>query len=225
MTDDTFDWEAYWAGDRDGGPMDATPLSADDVSHLTTFFERVGTPDSVAAVGCGDGTFAAALASEFPAVTVRGYDVSQTAVETARERHGDGSNLAFAVAEVPAFDVDRRFDLVWCVHTLDYVRDVERALRALYDRVAPGGNLVVRYPSPEVCETYGENVERGTPLYDRFELVCEGVNEITRERIDDLLGGQVRDFWALVDASEGVHGALSWDPTVVVSKPPADAQR
>jgi len=219
MTDDTFDWEAYWRGDRDGGSMDASPLSAADVDHLATFFERAGVPDSVAAVGCGDGTFAAALAGEFPDVDVRGYDVSPTAVETATDRHGDTANLAFSVARLPGLDLDRRFGVVWCVHTLDYVRDVERALRKLHDHVAPGGHLIVRYPSPEVCETYGENVPPGTPLYDRFQLVCEGENEITRERIDDLLAGDVRDFWALVGAPEAVHGTLSWDPTVVVSKP------
>jgi len=224
MSDDTFDWEAYWRGDRDGGPMDATPLSADDVDHLATFFERVGVPDSVADVGCADGTFAAALARAFPDVDVRGYDVSPSAVETARERHGDRPNLAFSIARLPGLDLDRRFGVVWCVHTLDYVRDVELALLELYDRVAPGGHLIARYPSPEVCETYGENLDPGTPLYDRFELVCEGVNRITRERIADLLGGAVRDFWALVDAPEEVHGTLSWDPTVAVSKP-ADAQR
>lgn len=161
----------------------------------------------------------AALAREFPDVEVRGYDVSPTAVETASERHGERPNLAFAVAGLPTLDVERRFDIVWCVHTLDYVRDVERALCDLYDHVAPGGHLVVRYPSPEVCATYGENLDPGTPLYDRFELVCEGDNEITRERVDDLLAGDLRDFWAFVDAPEDVHGTLSWDPTVAVSKP------
>lgn len=220
VTEETaFDWKAYWRGDVDGGPMNAHACDEDTIDHLCRFFERTIVPDSFAAVGCGEGPVPAGVARRYPDADVWGYDVSETAVENARERHGDRTTLSFGVASVPDPGIDRVFDVVWCVHTLDYVRDVERAVADLYDLVAPGGHLIVRYPNPEVCETYGENVEPGTPLYDRFSLVCEGVNRISRERVDELLAGEVRDFWAVVDAPEDVHGTLSWDPTVAISKP------
>lgn len=219
MTDEAFDWEAYWRGDADGGPMDAHACDDETLAALERFFERAGAPDSFAAVGCGEGPVPVAVARDHPDADVWGFDVSETAVETARQRGAGLPNCSFGVASLPDPAIGRTFDVVWCVHTLDYVRDVEGALRALYDLVAPGGHLIVRYPSPEVCATYGDNLEPGTPLYERFELVCEGVNEVDRERVDGLLAGEVRDFWALVDAPEDVHGHLSWDPTVAVSKP------
>ena len=48
---------------------------------------------------------------------------------------------------LPEPEVDRRFDLVYCYATLHYVEAVERALRALYELVRPGGHLVFNYPN------------------------------------------------------------------------------
>lgn len=158
----TIDWDGYWRGEVDGGPMDAM-ASADRVAYLRRFLDEVGPPRSFAAIGCGDGTVPRVVASEFPDAAVWGYDVSDAVIARAREEHADLANLSFAVASLPDPDVDRSFDVVYCFATLPYVRDVERAVRDLYALVAPGGHLVVNYPNEEFCETYAAGIDEGRP--------------------------------------------------------------
>lgn len=214
--DGPFDWDGYWRGDVDGGPMDAM-ASADKTAYLRQFVEAVGVPDSFAAIGCGDGVVPATIAREYPETDARGYDVAESAIRQNQEQY-DRENLSFAVASLPDPGIDRRFDLVYCFTTLPYVRDVEQALLDLYDLVAPGGHLVVQFPSEEFCETYAEGIEEGTPLHERFELVCDGVNAISRDRVETVLDAPTRDYWAFVDAPDDVHGGLSWFPCVFVEK-------
>ncbi|PSQ18315.1 hypothetical protein BRD00_05480 [Halobacteriales archaeon QS_8_69_26] len=216
---DTIDWDGYWRGDVDGGPMDAA-ASSDTVEYLVRFVGEVGVPRSFAAVGCGEGAVPATVASEYPETEVWGYDVSESVIDRNRSQYGAQENLSFGVASLPETGIDRQFGVVYCYATLPYVRDVELALRDLYSLVEPGGYLVVNYPNEEFCETYAEGIEEGTPLYRRFELVCNRVNEISRDRIATLLGVPAHDYWDFVDAPDDVHGALSWYPCVYVQKPP-----
>lgn len=220
-SDDGFDWDGYWRGEVDGGPMDVM-ASADRVEYLRRFLDEVGPPGSFAAVGCGDGTVPAAVAREFPTVDAWGYDVSESVIGRDQAEYADRENLSFAVAGLPDPGIDRQFGAVYCFATLPYVRDVERAVRDLYALVEPGGYLVVNYPSEEFCETYAAGIEEGTPMYERFELVCTRENEISRDRIEALLGARAKDYWAFVDAPDEVHGGLSWYPCVFVEKPEAD---
>lgn len=216
--DGTLDWDAYWRGEVDGGPMDAG-ASTDKVRYLERFFDDWGVPGSFASVGCGDGTVPAFVATEYPEVDAWGFDVSESVVVRNRERYASLESVAFEVASLPNPAIDRAFEFVYCYATLPYVRDVERAVRDLYELVEPGGCLVLHYPNPELCETYADGITEGTPLYRRFELVCERENELTRDRIETLLNTDVRDYWERVDAPDDVHGTLTWMPCVYAEKP------
>lgn len=217
MTADDFDWDGYWDGTVDGGPMDANG-SAARLDLLERFIEEVGVPSSFADVGCGEAYAAAAVAESHPGTEVRGYDVSPTVIGRNRERH-DLPNLAFSVASLPDPDIDRRFEMVHCYVTLHYVREIERGIEDLYDLVEPGGHLVASHPNGATGRVYGEGIEEGTSLRHRFRLVCEGENLVSRERIGDLLGAPTSDYWERVDAPDEASGPDGCNPCTVVAKP------
>lgn len=192
--------------------------SADKLTYLERFLSDAGTPDSFAAVGCGDGTVPEMVASNYPETTVYGYDIAESVIEQKREEFASRESLSFGVASLPDPDIDRQFEIVYCFATLIYAREIERAICDLYSLVEPGGYLIINYPNEELCETYADGIEEGTPMCRRFKLVCNGVNEISRDRIEALLETDTFDYWDFIDAPDDVHGPLSWLPCVLVQK-------
>jgi trans-aconitate methyltransferase len=167
------------------------------VDYAEALFERVGVPDTVASVGCGPAVVEFELAERYPDTQFRCFDVAEGVIadnrDLARERGPD--NLAFEVAALPDADLGGPHDLVYCVATLYFVEDVERALRTLYDAVAPGGHLVVSYPDRRLREWVREQGEEKRAF---FELVADGENLLTPAEVRAVLG-DVRDYWALAE--------------------------
>ena len=86
------------------------------------------------------------VAERYPDATVVGYDAAEAVLaENRYHAHEARLDVEFKQAVLPEFDPDQRFDIVSCLFTLCYVRDIERALVNLYDAVEPGGYLVVHY--------------------------------------------------------------------------------
>ncbi|MFC3477410.1 class I SAM-dependent methyltransferase [Halobacterium litoreum] len=215
MTDathpDTIDWNAFWrdadADERDG----ATPATAHVVDLLPAFLSERGAPDSVADVGCGPGPVAFALAERHPETEVFGYDAAGSVVAENRERAASEgvANAAFERGVLPEFDPGRQFDLVVCCHTLCYVADSERALRSLYDAVAPGGTLVLAYTN-DLARSHYRAAIQNPPDDDfdperheeRFSLLLDGESTLSYDAIHDALGTWPRSFWSVVDEPE-----------------------
>jgi SAM-dependent methyltransferase len=220
----TIDWDAFWRAPLTPADRDAMCRRGHDAARLLgdLFVER-DVPDSVASVGCGAAVVLLDLAEEFPDTGFFGYDPAPAALELARandeERRSADDALApewglaevtFAAAGLPAPGIDRTFDVVYCLNTLDYVPDIERALRDLFALVAEGGLLVFNYPSPARQawhETHlaapddywlGEHDERW--LRRRLRLVDTGENVLTHERVEELLGREARPVGALLES-------------------------
>jgi trans-aconitate methyltransferase len=213
----SFDWERdfYATTDWDRGAYlggEAMP------GHLVTFFEHVGVPESIADVGCGPALVPFELAPEYPDTTFYCYDVAPSVVEANRERaaEADLDTLQFAVAGLPDLGVDRRFDLVYCMATLYFVEDVERALVELYDMVAPGGTLVCNYPNRYTKAWVNEDAD--DQRREAFDLVGRGENLLSYDRIGDLLGHTPRSYWSAVGAGDADYARRS-SPAVYVPKP------
>lgn len=172
---------------------------AEMVAHATTFFEEVGVPESVASVGCGPAATEFELAKRFPQTTFACYDVAEQVIEDNDElaAEHDLENITFEVASLPQLDLERRFDVVYCVATLYFVDDVETAIRSLYEHVEDGGHLVVSYPTEELREWVARAPE---PKQSLFELVLEGRNLTTADEIEELLDAPVNSYWSVVDA-------------------------
>lgn len=58
--------------------------------------------------------------------------------------------------------VEGTFDLVACIHTLEHVYDVKSELKWMWDRISPGGYLLLEVPGPHIlsiAHPYGFNLE------------------------------------------------------------------
>ncbi|WP_435320203.1 class I SAM-dependent methyltransferase [Haloarchaeobius sp. TZWSO28] len=212
-----FDWEAdfYAATDWDRGAY----VGGDDMpGHLETFIERVDVPDTVADVGCGPALVDFELAPRYPQTEFYGYDLAPSVVEANRAHAAEAglSNVHFAVDSLPDLAIDREFDLVYCMATLYFVDDVERALAELYDRVAPGGHLVFNYPNRHT-RTW---VREEAPAHKReaFERVARGENLLSYDAIEAVLGRRPRSYWTAVGARDETY-ATRRSPAVFVRKP------
>jgi len=229
--DTTIDWTDYWTDADEADRAGAAPAEQYTLSPLRSFLEAVETPGSVADVGCGPGTVAFALAQEWPETTVVGYDAAEPVLATnrTRARRQSLSNLSFERAVLPEFDPGESFDLVTCFHTLVYVEEIEDALAALYDAVAPGGHLVFTYHNRfahahfrQIAENPHDHLGEESPwdpdrFADRFELLIEGENLLSHERIHDTLGTWPQSIWS-VAGDEDRYPAWRHNPMVYVPK-------
>jgi trans-aconitate methyltransferase len=183
----------------------------DMIAYAEALFDRIGVPETVGSVGCGPALVEFALAERYPETTFDCFDVAEQVVTDnaalARDRGLD--NLSFERASLPALDIDREYDLVYCVATLYFVADVERAVGSLADHVSDGGYLVVSYPDSNLRAWVREQDDEKREF---FSLVEAGENLLTREDIERLLDGDVWSYWSLrdddVDRSATVYAKL-----------------
>lgn len=54
------------------------------------------------------------IATEYPTMTVVGYDAAASVVEKNRAEYADLSNISFEQTLLPSFNVDQQFDFVVC---------------------------------------------------------------------------------------------------------------
>ncbi|ERH10817.1 MAG: methylase involved in ubiquinone/menaquinone biosynthesis [halophilic archaeon J07HX64] len=227
----TIDWTDFWEDANEDRRTKTAPAAQFTLDPLRSFVETKGAPGSVADVGCGPGTVPFVMAEQFPAATVVGYDAAEPVLAENRdraEREGH-ANLAFEQTVLPSFDPDRSFDLVTCFYTLMYVEEIEAALAALYDAVAPGGHLVVTYHNRyahrhfrTMAEDPHEHLGPESPwdpnnFEDRFELLIEGENLLSHERIHEILGTWPQSIWSVAGEDER-YEAWRYNPMVYVPK-------
>jgi arsenite methyltransferase len=101
--------------------------------------------DRVLDVGCGPGFFELELVDEVGTEgSVTGVDVSPASIAVAKSRSAGHDNLTFHEADATALPVgDAEFDRAFSVQVLEYVEDVDAALRELRRALRPGGRAVV----------------------------------------------------------------------------------
>ena len=140
----------------------------------------LGDRGTVLEVGAGIGTLAIRLAKEGFHVT--GLDVSTEALQRARERaKQEGVSVEWKEGFAEALPLpDKSFDYVTCCHTLEHVKDLEKAVGEL-KRVARK-KIVVLIPKQKY-RLYAENYhtqffERQEQLSDIFGLAHFECSEI-----------------------------------------------
>ena len=111
-------------------------------AHLVRFVRQLGAPGAALDLGCGDGRLTAELAAR----DLVAADVSQVALERARERLPAARTVALE-ADEPLPLPDNAFDLVLCAETLEHVRDVQMLLSEARRVLRPGGRLAVTTPA------------------------------------------------------------------------------
>ena len=169
----------------------------------------------VADFGCGPAVTLFALARQMPGCRFDGLDVSEKVLSLnhRRMRKEGLRNLRFLHAELPGPQTESEYDVVTCIATLHYVKDVRKALRGLYRMVKPGGYLIFNYPN-RVQQAATRREAREDPVVRRrFALVLSGVNLLSQDAIADTLHQRPRSFW------RDVGEPPKWlNPCVVVLK-------
>lgn len=226
-----MDWEEYWTDADESDRTSSSPSAQLIREPLLEFLAETGDPEAVADVGCGTGTIAEAVAETYPDATVVGYDVAEAVLSENRERARDQGfdHLTYEHAVLPRFDPDRQFDVVACFYTLCYVADVASALRSLYDAVESGGHLVFTYHNRLGSAHFRRMAESPAAYFDedstfdaerfpeRFELLIEGENVLSYDRIREILGTRPRSVWSVAETAEK-YGAWRHNPLVYVPK-------
>ncbi|WP_276718134.1 class I SAM-dependent methyltransferase [Pseudooceanicola nitratireducens] len=94
-------------------------------------------------VGCGTGTIAIKLAPH--AGDVLATDLSDALIDIARDRASEAGvkNVRFEVADIAGLP-EGQFEAVMAFNVLHLIPDRAAAIRAMADRVAPGGVLVTK---------------------------------------------------------------------------------
>lgn len=95
-------------------------------------------------VGCGQGSFVAALHEAFPAKRYVGIDVSERLIERAKAR---SRSVFFQVADLTEFRPEQPFDVVVMRFVLQHLPDLGSVLLACRRLLRPGGMLIVIEPS------------------------------------------------------------------------------
>ena len=92
--------------------------------------------------GCGIGLFARTLSRTFPAMTIHGFDVSSGSVQKISPELRKGSNRFTSNLDELDTDYDAAF-LITVLHHVLPVSDRTGAVRNIFSRLKPGGQLIV----------------------------------------------------------------------------------
>lgn len=103
-----FNWHRFWTKATGIRRQSAHVGQFGNPDLLGRFFEEMGMPDDFAAFGCGPADGPWELASRYPDLSVFGYDIAESAIETAKTSADarELSNVSFAVDSLPNPSID-----------------------------------------------------------------------------------------------------------------------
>jgi ubiquinone/menaquinone biosynthesis C-methylase UbiE len=160
-----------------------------DYSHKLKLFNSFARPELRCAMasldlkpgmhvldaGCGTGEALEWLLDEVaPTGEVVGIDLATAHVAAARTRVATRARVFQADLLETAFP-SRSFDLIWCVNTINHLRDPDLGLRNLIKLLRPGGRIALGQSSllPDMYFAWDSRLER---------LTNEAVRQYYRER-------------------------------------------
>jgi 2-polyprenyl-3-methyl-5-hydroxy-6-metoxy-1,4-benzoquinol methylase len=100
--------------------------------------------DRVLEVGAGFGAVTQHFAPGRDLVAV---DLSEACCDALRLRFAESANVTVVQGDLRDLDTDQRFDSVVMINVLEHIYDDSGVLRALSDRLLPGGSVVLYVPA------------------------------------------------------------------------------
>ena len=130
---------------------------------------------SAADVGCGAGVAVLEMAKAFPASRFHGYDISQHALERARENQSRAGipNAVFHDARRESLPTDASLDFVTAFDCLHDMSHPERVMRAVRQSLRPDGVFLIC--DIKARDSFDENVKRNpmaAMMYGTSVLTC-----------------------------------------------------
>jgi 2-polyprenyl-3-methyl-5-hydroxy-6-metoxy-1,4-benzoquinol methylase len=171
--------EAVWAAVPEGAQPERFAERRD---WLLSF---VSAGDRVLDLGCGDGSFAAALTGAGAQVTMA--DVAEGALERARVAAPEAGAVLLE-EDAPLPFGDDAFDLAWCGETFEHVADVGGLAGELRRVVRPGGTLLVTTPN-QPRPAIALEALRGRALEERLDPRADHLRFFTARTLASLLLG------------------------------------
>lgn len=157
----------YWDGDRKicYGGYRYMEGRWEKVARAMAEHYGIKPGDKILDVGCGKGFLLFDFTKVVPGVEVYGLDISEYAIETAKEEIKDHLQVANAI-ELP-FE-DHSFDFVYSITTLHNLHcyDLDKALREI-ERVGKKNKYIC-------VESYRNEMEKANLLY--WQVTCEAFN-------------------------------------------------
>lgn len=157
----------YWDGDRriNYGGYKYMPGRWEKVAKAMADHYCIKPGDKILDVGCGKGFLLYDFTLVVPGVEVYGIDVSQYAIDNAKEEVRDRLTVGSAT-QLPW--PDQHFDLVYSLNTLHNLHcyDLDPALREI-ERVGKKNKYIC-------VESYRNEVEKANLLY--WQVTCEAFN-------------------------------------------------
>ena len=157
----------YWDGDRriNYGGYKYMPGRWEKVAKAMADHYGIKPGDKILDVGCGKGFLLYDFTLVVPGVEIYGIDISQYAIDNAKEEVRDRLTVGNAT-KLPW--PDQHFDLVYSLNTLHNLHcyDLDPALREI-ERVGKKNKYVC-------VESYRNEVEKANLLY--WQVTCEAFN-------------------------------------------------
>jgi ubiquinone/menaquinone biosynthesis C-methylase UbiE len=166
-------------------------------------------------IGCGEGQLSLVLSRVYPKSNGIGIDKDAHAVETAntRKAHISGvhGELEFVTGDVEEKLPDGPFDLIYASVVFSYLRQPEKALKLIYDALAPGGYVWIKEVEQK---TFREALD--DPIYRRIvQLAYDSLKKVsTHPNLEEelpmlLLNAGFRDLRRVKEIYDMSNGSLS----------------
>ncbi len=197
----TFDWNKHWKVMCE--PKGARKFAIRMGNMIGDLIRNRGI-QRVADYGCGPATLLFTLAERFPHTEFYGFDSAASIVQKNIERmlRLDLQNLHFDQDELPNPRKERTYDLVVCFATLHYIKEIERAVKNLFDLVNPDRYLIFNYPNIYTRAAYRRDIKaQDEYMKKRFALILAGENLLSLKKIKDILDTRPKKFYSSTRAN------------------------
>lgn len=121
-----FDYEGIWEGTW-GDMQKYGPVHRHHRRIFSDLFNQLPKSEitSIADIGCGEGSNLFFIRSQFPKAELFGFDISNTAIESAKAN----TDAKFSILNIQKEPPQRKFDLTFCSDVVEHLEDDLAAMR------------------------------------------------------------------------------------------------